>query len=195
MNREEIEELAVSYSIGELQGEELTRFGTWRAGATAEELSWFAAIVDTAGELALGKLEPLAASPAVKKNLLSKLALDEQASENPDYSFIMGADAEADWLDIPVPGARIKVLSDSETDGHTIYVLELAPGAKFPAHRHHGVESAYMISGDLETEGRFLRAGDFWRAAPGSKHRSLCSRDGCRALLVTSYENFHAHDN
>lgn len=191
MNREQIEELALSYSTGELEGKELARFKAWRAGATAEELSWFASIVDTAGELAMGSIAPVEPSSEVKGKLMAQLGLDGKPAEDAAFSFVMGPDSEEDWVDIPVPGARIKILSDNEDDGHTIFLLELDPGTTFPAHPHQGAESAYVLSGDLEIEGRFLRAGDFSRAAPGSHHRNLYSRDGCRALLVTSYENFH----
>ena len=52
MNRDRIEELAVGYSTGELNGQELSEFKAWRSTATAEELVWFASIVDGAGEIA-----------------------------------------------------------------------------------------------------------------------------------------------
>lgn len=195
MTRERIEEFAVSYSAGELDGQDFAEFKTWRTNATAEELSWFAAIVDTAGDLALSQIQPVAPSLEVKDKLMSKLGLDSEGSEDPNFSFLLQADEGGQWVDLPVPGARIRVLSDKKGDGHTIFILELDPDTTFPAHKHKGAESAYLLSGDLEVEGRFLRPGDFSRAAPGSHHGSLYSRDGCRALLVTSWENFHEHDN
>ena len=112
MNRDQIEELAVSYSNGELDGEELAKFQAWRAGATAEELLWFSTIVDTAGELAMSEMKPVDPPPELKGKLMSQLGLDGDSSEDPDFSFIMGADSEADWIELPVPGARMKVLSD-----------------------------------------------------------------------------------
>jgi len=195
MNRQRIEELAVAYSTGELDGQDFADFKAWRSTATSEELSWFAAVVDTAGDLAMSQIEPVAPPPELKERVMAQLGLDGKDSPDPDFSFLALTEGDDEWLDIPVPGARIRVLSDHEDDGHTIFMLELDPGTTFPAHSHGGAESAFVLSGDLEIEGRFLRAGDFSRAAPGSHHRSLYSRDGCRALLVTSYENFHEHDN
>jgi quercetin dioxygenase-like cupin family protein len=193
MKRERIEELAVSYSTGELEGQELAEFKAWRLTAAPEELAWFAAIVDGAGELAMSHLRPVAPSPELKGKIMAQLGLDDEASTSvdPDFSFLSQAQEEGEWIDLPEPGVRIRPLSDHEEDGHTIFILELDPNTTFPAHRHQGAESAYVLSGDLEIEGRFLRAGDFSRAAPGSHHRSLYSRDGCRALIVTSYANFH----
>lgn len=134
-------------------------------------------------------------APELKGKIMAQLGLDGKVGKDPDFSFVMGPDVEEEWVDLPNPGSRIRVLSDNEADGHTIFVLELDSDTTVLAHSHQGAESAFVLSGDLEIEGRFLRAGDFSRAAPGSHHRRLSSRDGCRALLVTSYENFHVDDN
>lgn len=190
MNRERLEDLAVLYSSGELSGQDLSDFKTWRSAATAEELASFATIVDDAAALALDNITPVTPSPDVKVRLMAQLGLDKKAATAPDFDFRMEGEEVGEWEELPFKGVRIRRLSDHEEDGHTVFMLELDPNTRFPSHSHKGAECAYVLSGDLEIEGRFLRAGDFSRAAPGSTHRSLYSRDGCRALLITGRDNF-----
>jgi len=191
MNRDRLEDLAVLYSTGELSGQDFDDFKAWRASATTEELACFATIVDDAGALAMGQLEPVAPSASVKEDLMAKIGLNKKtASASPNFSFLTEGEEFGEWEELPVKGARIRRLSDNEEDGHTVFMLELDPNTRFPSHVHKSAECAYVLSGDLEIEGRFLRAGDFSRAAPGSTHSSLYSRDGCRALLITSRDNF-----
>ena len=190
MNRERIEDLAVLYSSGELSEDELADFKAWRASATVDELAWFAEIVDGAGEIAASEIDPVAPPPAVKDQLMAKLGFGDGGIGDLAFEFKTEAQEEGEWEELPVKGARIRRLSDHEEDGHTVFLLELDPDTTFPSHVHKGAECAYVLSGDLEIEGRFLREGDFSRAAPGSQHRSLYSRDGCRALLITARKNF-----
>jgi quercetin dioxygenase-like cupin family protein len=190
MNRERIEDLAMLYSSGELSGQDLADFTAWRATATAEELAYFAGIVDDVTSLTLSQIKPVQPSPEVKDQLMAKLGLDKTAEPLPNFEFRTEGEENGEWEELPVKGVRIRRLSDHAEDGHTVFMLELDPNTRFPSHVHKGAECAYVLSGDLEIEGRFLRAGDFSRAAPGSTHRSLYSRDGCRALLITSRDNF-----
>jgi anti-sigma factor ChrR (cupin superfamily) len=66
--------------------------------------------------------------------------------------------------------------------------MEVGAGATYPAHDHAGYEELYVLSGDLETEGRLLGPGDFLHAEPGSHHNPLHSPHGCTALLVVPRE-------
>lgn len=191
MNNERLEDLAVLYSAGELSGQDLADFQAWRPLASADELAHFAAIVDDSAALASSQIAPVAPSASVKAGLFAKIGLDQTpAPEAQDFSFRPEREEDGEWEELPVKGARVRRLSDYDEDGHTVFMLELDPGTIFPSHVHKGAECAFVLSGDLEIEGRFLRAGDFSRAAPGTTHRSLYSRDGCRALLITSRENF-----
>ena len=50
---------------------------------------------------------------------------------------------------------------------------------------------AYILEGDLEADGLLLKAGDFFRADAGTHHGTHVSPSGCRALIVTSGDNYH----
>lgn len=190
-DHDRLEDLAVLYASGELSGQDLADFEVWRFHATTDELARFAAIVDGAAELPLSQIAAVAPPASVKARLMAKIGLGQAAPDGAlDFSFRAGREEDGEWEELPVKGARIRRLSDHLEDRHTVFMLELDPGTTFPSHVHKGAECAFVLSGDLEIEGRFLRAGDFSRAAPGSTHRSLYSRDGCRALLITSRDNF-----
>jgi len=98
--------------------------------------------------------------------------------------------SDAVWVELPQPGLRIRTLSDHPEDPFTIIVLEMDPRAVFPYHHHKGVETGYILSGDLDMDGRIFVKGDFMRAEASSDHPEFISPSGCQALLVMARENF-----
>ena len=136
----------------------------------------------------------LATTPAVspraclREKVLAK-ATAEKALPKKGYSFV--GDAEGVWQDLPTPGARIKELSAGRDTGRAVLILELDPGTHFPSHRHGGVEELLVLSGDLDTAGTRMQAGDFMRAETGTTHSDVFSENGCRALLITDQDDHH----
>ena len=63
-------------------------------------------------------------------------------------------------------------------------LIEMAPGSRFPDHAHtEGGDEGLVISGDVITGGRLLRAGDYYFAAEGTTQGETVSPSGCTALL------------
>jgi quercetin dioxygenase-like cupin family protein len=63
-------------------------------------------------------------------------------------------------------------------------LIEMAPGARFPDHVHDaGGDEGIVISGDVITRGRLMRAGDYYFAAEGTAHLDTVSPSGCTALV------------
>ncbi|MCC6232729.1 MAG: cupin domain-containing protein [Verrucomicrobiales bacterium] len=91
---------------------------------------------------------------------------------------------DAPWVDGPLPGTRYKVLSASAAQEYAMLMIELGPGAIYPEHDHVGSEEMYVLTGDLQSEGRSLGPGDFLHAEGGSHHHELRSIEGCTALMV-----------
>lgn len=56
----------------------------------------------------------------------------------------------------------------------------------YAEHDHLGAEEMYVLTGDLQSEGRSLGPGDFVHAEAGTHHRPLRSIGGCTALMVVS---------
>jgi quercetin dioxygenase-like cupin family protein len=125
-------------------------------------------------------------SPEVRVRLLARIGA-EAPPLPPGFSLSLASDAG--WLPHPVPGIRMKKLSESRKGGYVTLLLDVAPGTHFPAHHHTGDEECYVISGSVRTCGRHLGPGDFIHADSDTDHGELVSDEGCRVLLVVPLED------
>lgn len=89
-----------------------------------------------------------------------------------------------DWLPAQIPGARFKMLSLDLERNFALLYAQLEAGTRYPAHHHSASEECFVLTGDLVTEGRTLRAGDFYRAEAHTDHEGLFSAEGCTALFI-----------
>ena len=68
--------------------------------------------------------------------------------------------------------------------GARVWVVDIAPGAEWPAIDHHDdAECVFVVSGTLVEAGREYGAGTYVRFDPGSSHRPS-SPDGVRLFGV-----------
>lgn len=126
-----------------------------------------------------------APSPHVKARLMARIA-----SEGTLPAGFSVLDAAQGWLPHPVPGIRMKMLSLDRQRNYATLLLDVAPGARFPAHHHDAPEECYVISGSLYACGRRLVAGDFIHADDHTDHDELWTDEGCRVLLVVQPEDY-----
>ena len=68
-------------------------------------------------------------------------------------------------------------------------LVRLAPGARYPAHTHTGVEELHLLHGELWIDERKLVPGDYNYGAPGASHQRVSSKTGCTCILITSTED------
>lgn len=141
-------------------------------------------------------------SPAVKSQLLARIRASQvpahgtpdAAVAGPGWRFESVHEA-AGWITLPFPGIRVKQLSaDTQRDVLQL-LIEIAPGARFPDHDHTVGDEGIVLSGDVLTGGRLLRAGDYYHAGPGTKHTDIVSPSGCTALVtmpVTAWNRWRA---
>ena len=123
--------------------------------------------------------------PEVKQRLMEALTSRPLPR---GFSFRFAADS--DWLPHPVPGIRMKVLALNRAAGYATLLLDVAPGARFPAHHHDGAEECYVLSGSLYTLNRRMDAGDFLHADADTDHGELWTEEGCRVLLVVPPDDY-----
>jgi quercetin dioxygenase-like cupin family protein len=91
---------------------------------------------------------------------------------------------EPDWEQV-APGIECKLLA---TDGerHRVSMLvRLAPGARYPAHTHAGVEELHLLDGELWIDERKLLPGDYNYGPPGASDERVWSETGCTCVLIT----------
>jgi anti-sigma factor ChrR (cupin superfamily) len=100
-----------------------------------------------------------------------------------------GADVSAGWKELPVRGAWIKLLSLDRQRGYAVLLGRLDAGVRYPAHRHHGVEDLYLLTGDLHIGDRTLGPGDFHHSDVGTSHDVNYSVSGCTLLAVLGLEH------
>jgi quercetin dioxygenase-like cupin family protein len=93
--------------------------------------------------------------------------------------------SEPEWEQV-APGIECKLLA-SDTEKHRVSMLvRLAPGARYPAHTHAGVEELHLLDGELWVDGRKVVPGDYNYGAPGAGDDRVWSETGCTCVLVTS---------
>jgi anti-sigma factor ChrR (cupin superfamily) len=129
----------------------------------------------------------------VKDRLLARIAAEtpppEVRSAPEGFTFNMAAQFSR-WIQHPVPGIRVRVLSLNRDRGYATLFLDVAPGTRFPPHHHRGAEECYVISGSLFTWGRRLGPGDFVHADSGTDHSEMWTDEGCQVLLVEPIDDF-----
>jgi len=92
----------------------------------------------------------------------------------------------ASWLPSPIPGIEYKLVArDPERGTHT-RLVRFAAGARYPKHRHAGVEEIFLLEGSVQVNGILLRAGDYCRSEPGTEEHGTWSETGGLALIVSS---------
>ena len=93
--------------------------------------------------------------------------------------------SEPDW-ELVAPGIECKLLATDTERQRVSMLVRLAPGARYPAHIHAGVEELHLLDGELWIDERKLYPGDYNYGAPGAGDERVWSETGCTCVLVTS---------
>ncbi|MCW5558777.1 MAG: cupin domain-containing protein [Verrucomicrobiae bacterium] len=193
MNCTRLQELAAGYALGALDRTDAARLEAL-ADSDPEirmEVDAFLAVVSTL----LRHLAPVSPPARLREQVLARIRRTPQrpapaqspsppAPAPPLSGFRFLRPAEGAWTEGLHPGTRFQVLSSDVRRRYMILIIELDPGAIYPGHDHRGAEELYLIRGDLLTEGRLMRAGDYLHSDSGTHHQDLTSPSGCQALLI-----------
>src|SRR5262249_51314538 len=98
----------------------------------------FAALIDS--------VEPVAPAPHTRASLLARVAAHPRGGQDTRVPPRRRADnrpavqraGEAVWRETRVPGVQVRVLSIDRRVGRYAALMRMAPGGRFPAHRHEG---------------------------------------------------------
>lgn len=111
----------------------------------------------------------------VKNNVLERIAV---ASTSQHLTVPAGAQGWQPFL----TGVRLKVLY--EQDGVMSYLLEMAPGAVLPGHRHLQDEECVVLEGEVRIgQTLVVRKGDYHRGRAGVLHAPIMSDGGALLFL------------
>jgi anti-sigma factor ChrR (cupin superfamily) len=148
----------------------------------ADTLEPSAPLGAVAARIALGAPVAAAPSPRVRAQLLARVRASLRTPPA-GWRFESVAAGEG-WRSAGFPGVRAKTLSVDEARDVVMLLLEIAPGARIPDHLHDdGADEGLVISGDVVTGGRLMRAGDYYHAGAGTPHTNTVSTGGCTALV------------
>jgi anti-sigma factor ChrR (cupin superfamily) len=140
----------------------------------AQVRQWEAALAPLAG-LAPAAPAPAGAFEKIEERLDARLRLQQ-------VSRTLRAE-DGDWITVS-PGMRVKILHRNMELRRQTVLLDIEPGAVYPAHDHPQDEEIYMISGDLSIGGEELKPGDFHVSPAGSRHSASTTRAGCRCIVA-----------
>jgi anti-sigma factor ChrR (cupin superfamily) len=138
-------------------------------------------------------IEALPASPAdvlappaqLQARLAQRIAADTGGAAVPPPK---GQWREPHWEQV-APGIECKLLATDAQRHRVSMLVRLAPGAKYPAHTHAGIEELHLLDGELWIEDRKLRPGDYNRGEPGTADTLVWSETGCTCVLITSTQD------
>lgn len=97
---------------------------------------------------------------------------------------LRGADAR--WEETGFPGIRARRLHADPQRGGVTMMIQMDSGARYPRHRHGGVEECFVLEGDLRHGSQVMHAGDFEVAESGSLHDVQWTEGGCLLLIRSS---------
>jgi anti-sigma factor ChrR (cupin superfamily) len=186
---ETMEEMAALYALGALSQHEARAFEDHLAAGCSACQELVRDFADVTAALALGA--PAATPPAATRaTLLARLAEETGATYAASFAHSSSPpgtltirNGEGEWLETDT-GVFIKRLFADPAKGTVTLLVRMAPGARFPTHRHTGVEECYVLEGDLHTSNHSLGPGDYHCALAGSIHDPIFTTGGSLLLLI-----------
>lgn len=134
---------------------------------------------DLFGQLS-GQLQPLPFATKTLDSLEQRLASRIQTSIAKHAGLRTVRSRDAGWQNL-VPGIRYKPLWQSPF-GNSV-LIDFAPGASLPVHRHNHLEEGFVLSGSLNVDDLELGIFDYHVSPAGSHHGRIWSKNGGLAFL------------
>jgi quercetin dioxygenase-like cupin family protein len=181
LNECEMAELACAYALQVLPTSELTEIEEHIASCSdcRREVESLRPVLDGFVSWPTDVLRP---ATSLQTHLALRIA--EETGERPVLPSARQW-SEPEWEQV-APGIECELLA-TDTERHRVSMLvRLAPGARYPAHIHAGVEELHLLDGELWIDERKLFPGDYNYGAPGAGDEHVWSETGCTCVLVTS---------
>jgi anti-sigma factor ChrR (cupin superfamily) len=189
----DLHELVSLYALGALDAREKEAFEEHLrqgCGACDKDLRSFTSVAT-----AVGEAFPAAPPARIRERLLDNAVRMPQVPGilQQQGGLLIARSAEVAWQSMS-PGIDYKTLYVDPARKYSTCLMRMAPGTRYPSHRHSDIEELFMLSGDLHVEGQIMRTGDYCRADAGSLHGETYSDTGCLVLVMSSLQNeMYAH--
>jgi hypothetical protein len=177
---DELEALVHADSVGALDPDERVELQARLDALTPDQRSEVARLYETATAVALS-VPPLEPSAHVRDRVL--------AAVRKPARYTVWAD-DAAWIDTGLPGIRARILAVDKPRSLVTLLIRAQPGAVYPAHKHHGPEECFVISGSVVIDGCVLRPGDFHHADEDSDHSEITTTEGAEVLIVGAVDDY-----
>lgn len=105
-------------------------------------------------------------------------------THEPGFDYVLSG--QGLWQDAPFPGVKFQVLHYDKKADLLTQLVRLAPGSKFPPHRHGAAEQCLVLEGIVSIGTLSLRPGDFNLSAADTVHSEMTTEEGCLLLLVSN---------
>ena len=123
-------------------------------------------------------LTPIPLEPSRSEPLRGRLLARATRARAAGEGFIRVPLSQADWQRM-LPGVRVHRLDPEQR----AVMIELAPGASLPFHRHHENEECVVLRGDVRLGDIVVQPGDYHLAPADSRHGRVTSHGGALFYL------------
>ena len=130
--------------------------------------------------LILEGLAPLEVPAAHRASLRGRLMARVGESQRRHAGLVTVRAGDGAWREIKA-GVRAKTLREGPAGASVL--IELAPGAALPVHRHRHLEEGIVLQGGLQLGDLELGPGDYHVSPAGSRHGRISSHQGGIAYL------------
>jgi anti-sigma factor ChrR (cupin superfamily) len=192
---ERVTEQAAMYALGMLSQSEAWSFENCLDEGREDYVEEFATFDEVVGELGLGAVEQ-SPSESLRDRLRARIAVEgkseeqggiESGSASPSQQSLTVRLNEGKWRQF-ADGVFIKTLFVDRDRGTVTSLVKLEPGARFPQHRHLGIEQSLIIEGDCRVNDQVLTPGDYRCAEAGTIDTDLTTEHGTVFMIVAPKE-------
>lgn len=197
-------ELAALHALGLMNEDEAGAFEGHLAEGCAICSEAIAAMEDVLGQIGL-TVAGTAPPAALRERILASVAREGRPGVSPSFqiwknwkgplgaaaeSSVLIRSSEGDWENTGIEGVAVRRLFVDAARKQVTMLIRMAPGARYPSHRHGGAEECYVLQGDLKVGNEVeMYAGDYQRVETGGVHAIQSTREGCLLYITSSVED------
>lgn len=136
---------------------------------------------------------PVAPRPELRATLMARVGAAPSADtqvwrrwQGSEAEWRLVRSDEGGFEKTKIPGIEVRRLSVDEARQQVTMMIRMAPGTRYPPHRHGGREECFVLSGDLRHADQVMHGGDYEVVERGTIHGEQWTEGGCLLLIHSS---------